>query len=462
MMVRWLLLIGSTVLAFAAPAADATDLLDAWRAALQHNLEFSAADAAHQAGQALRSQGESLWRPTVQFTGTAGRMSSESATTGAQFSAPGFPQTDGVNFSTSVNNGSLGRWSVEARQPLVSRERLARSRQLDLAANIADLEWQGARQTLMLTTAQAYFAVALAGESLRIVKQQRVAVERELDEARDRHRLGDVPVTDTYEASARAEAIRAQTLAAETDLQLAQLALSDVTGLQPESMHLLIPGSGSTPGESGALSQWLADAADRNILLRTQLTRTELATEESAKFSLAASPTIDLVAQIGRDRLNGSGDFGPASITSNNKMIGVQVSVPLYTGGYRSARQEEALHLVDKARAESDRTRQQIALQTRAAWLGLTVGAGRIGALAEALRANRARLDATRLGRKVGDRTTLDLLNAENDAANAELALLQARVALLMDRLRLSALSGRLDEASLQAVNATLGAADNR
>ena len=77
-------------------------------------------------------------------------MNSESATSGAQFSAPGFPQTDGVSFNTSVNNGALGRWVVEARQPLISRERLARSRQLELSADIAGLEWQGARQVLML------------------------------------------------------------------------------------------------------------------------------------------------------------------------------------------------------------------------------------------------------------------------------------------------------------------------
>ena len=101
-------------------------------------------------------------------------------------------------------------------------------------------------------------------------------------------------------------------------------------------------------------------------------------------------------------------------------------------------------------------------MHTRAAWLGLTVGAGRIAALAEALKANQARLDATRVGVEVGDRTTLDLLNAANDAANAELALLQARIGSLMDRLRLAALSGQLDEAQLQVVNATLQASGNR
>src|SRR5664279_2242177 len=113
-MMRSLLAIASVWLAVAASAAHAMDLIDVWRAALQHDLDFVAADAAHLAGESRRAQGESLWRPTVQVTGTAGRMTSETATNGAQFSAPGFAQTDGVNFNTSVNNGALGRWTVEA------------------------------------------------------------------------------------------------------------------------------------------------------------------------------------------------------------------------------------------------------------------------------------------------------------------------------------------------------------
>ena len=141
-----------------------------------------------------------------------------------------------------------------------------------------------------------------------------------------------------------------------------------------------------------------------------------------------------------------------------NQMIGVQLTVPLYSGGYRSARQEEALGLAEKARAEADRSRQQIAQQTRAAWLGITVGASRIAALAETAKASQARLDSTRFAHGIGDRTTLELLSAENDAANAEIALLQARIGVLVDRLRLAALAGRLDEAQLRAVNARLQA----
>ena len=66
------------------------------------------------------------------------------------------------------------------------------------------------------------------------------------------------------------------------------------------------------------------------------------------------------------------------------------------------------------------------------------------------------------MSRALWNRTTLDLLNAENDAANAELVLLQARIGSLMDRLRLAALSGQLDEAHLQSVNATLQPAGSR
>ena len=114
-MMRKFLWVLSTVLVLAAETGGAADLLDVWRAAQQHDLDFAAAGAAHEAGAARRTQAGTLWRPTVQFTGTAGRMSSETAINGAQFSAPGFGQTDGVNFNTSVTNGAMGRWTIEAR-----------------------------------------------------------------------------------------------------------------------------------------------------------------------------------------------------------------------------------------------------------------------------------------------------------------------------------------------------------
>ena len=182
----------------------------------------------------------------------------------------------------------------------------------------------------------------------------------------------------------------------------------------------------------------------------------QAAQQEVSKYSKAAATTLDLVAQAGRDQLSGNGNFGAASNTASQQMIGLQLNLPLYTGGYRNAKQEEALRLQDKASAELERAKQQISQQTRAAWLALQTGNARLLALAESHKASAARLDATRLGRQVGDRTTLDLLQAETDASSATLALLQARVELLLNQLRLHALAGQLNEPALQAVNALL------
>jgi outer membrane protein len=235
-----------------------------------------------------------------------------------------------------------------------------------------------------------------------------------------------------------------------------------VTGLPATELQTLAPAGAAPVQEVLPLAQWLAEAKASNLDLRAQTAGTQVAQQEAVKYSAEASPTLDVVAHVGQDRLSGNGDFGPASNNLNNALIGLQLTVPLYTGGYRSARQEEALRLADKAATDADRTAQQVALQTRAAWLGLTVGASRCAALAESLKATRSRLDATRVGRQVGDRTTLDLLNAENAAASAELALQQARVSLLLDRLHLAALAGRLDEGQLQSVNANLEASAAR
>ena len=187
-----------------------------------------------------------------------------------------------------------------------------------------------------------------------------------------------------------------------------------------------------------------------------QMANAHAAREQVRKFSATANTTVDLVAQAGQQRLSGSGEYGSTSNFQRQQMVGVQLTIPLYTGGYRSALLEEALRMEDKALAEVERTRQQTRQQTQAAWLGLRTGSARVGALTESLKATRARLDATRLARQVGDRTTLDLLNAENDASGSELALLQTRVDVMLNQLRLEALAGQLDESRLLPLNAQL------
>jgi outer membrane protein len=154
--------------------------------------------------------------------------------------------------------------------------------------------------------------------------------------------------------------------------------------------------------------------------------------------------------------LSGDGDFGPASNTQSQQMLGLSLNVPLYTGGYRSAKLQEAVSAQAQAEAEYELAVHQTQQQARSVWLALQTGPARLSALQAAWKASTARLDATRLGRQVGDRTTLDLLQAQNDAAQSELGWLRAQTELLQTRLQLDALTGSLTVQSLQGLNAQL------
>ena len=447
--------------ALAAPAAWATDLLQAWQAAEQHDRGHAVARAAHAAAQPRRDQASALWRPNVALTAGAGAGTSDTDVRGAQFAAPGLGTSNGVDFSTSVHGGTATRWALQASQPLYNPQRRAQQQQLGVQADQAELQWQAAQQALVLRTAQRYFDVAVAQEALAVLALQRDAVQRAATEAQDRYALGSVPITNIHEARARLATLRAQELAAQSELEVKRRLLADSTGLAGADLAVQLPAAGLARSTSAApllraLTAWQQDADATNPDIRLQTLAVDSARAEVRKHSRRAAPTLDLVAQAGQERLHGSGDFGRARNKSLNAMVGVQLNVPLWSGGMRSAKEGEALALQAQAEAQLEAVREQVAQQVHAAHLGLSVGAERVQALTENLTASEARQGATRLGQEVGDRTLLDLLSAENDSAAARLALAQARSQLLLERLRLAQLAGQLNEGTLRSVNQAL------
>lgn len=449
-------LLVAAVLALCTTAALATDLLQVWEAARQHDPQGAISQASRAAGGTRQEQAAALWRPSVGLSASAGWANGKSQMNGAQFTMPGAAPVGGASFATSVNGGTATRWSLNARQALYNPERRAQSAQLQVAAQASEHEWQLAQQDWMLQTTQRYFDVVQAERRLALVLQQQLAVDKALTEAKDRFKLGDAPVTDTHEAQARAQALAAQAIAASNELDMVRQVLADVTGLPVQTLKLQAPGRVAAGQSIEPLASWLQRAEQNNPMLKLQEAQADAAQQDIEKHRAVASPTLDLVAQASRDRLSGSGDFGSASNTQSQQMVGVMLNVPLYTGGWRSAKLQEATHLHDKARAELERSRQQVGQMTRAAWQAVQSGQARLAALDAARTASQARLASTQLGRQVGDRTTLDLLNAQNDASAAELFWLQGQIDTLIAQLRLHAMAGQLGVSQLQTLNATL------
>ena len=308
----------------------------------------------------------------------------------------------------------------------------------------------------MLLTAQRYFNLLLAERQEQVLKNQYAAVNRSLTEAKDRFAVGDLPVTDTHEAAARAEGLKAQLLAAGSEVQMARTVLAESTRLSADALKPMTPKGDAAVTVVPDWAQVLEQVREANTGVRLQKAQQDVARAELKKHQRSGGVTLDLVASAGRDRLSGDGDFGPSTNSQSQQMLGLSLNVPLYTGGWRSAKLQEAVDAQARAAAEVDLAVQQAQHQARTVWLALETGPARLAAMKAAWQASTARLDATRLGRQVGDRTTLALLQAENDAAQAELAWLRAQTELLLTRLQLDALTGNLSVQSLQALNAHL------
>ncbi len=441
--------------ALCTPAAQALDLLQIWEQARQHDPQMQVVQATRSSVQAFEAQAQSLWRPAVMGSATVGAMSADTRTTGAQFAVGAQPPMAG-DFATSAKGATSTRWSLQARQPLYSPERRAQQLQLQQAAGVAEWRADLAQQQFMLLTVQRYFNVLLAERQQQVLKSQYAAVQRSLTEAQDRFAIGDLPVTDTHEAAARASGLLAQLLATDSELQMARQVLAESTRWPVDALKPSAPQATSVVSAAPPLDLVLSQVREANTGLQLKKAQWNVARQEVSKHQATGAVTLDLVAQAGRERLSGDGDFGPASNTQRQQMLGLSLNVPLYTGGYRSAKLQEAVSAQAQAEAEYELSVQQTQQQARSVWLALQTGPARLSALQAAWTASTARLDATRLGRQVGDRTTLELLQAENDAAQAELAWLRAQTELLLTRLQLDALMGQLSVQSLQAINAQL------
>ena len=437
------------------PSVQALDLLQTWEQARQHDPQMQVVSATRLSVQAYEAQAKALWRPVLMGNASVGAMSADTSTQGAQFAVGGQLPMPG-SFATSASAATSTRWSLQAKQALYSPERQAQQAQLQKAASVTELRADLAQQQFIQLTAQRYFNLLLAERQQQVLKNQYAAVSRSLNEVKDRFALGDLPVTDTHEATARATGLQAQLLAAESDVQVARSVLAESTRLSADALKPQAPKAELALTAVPALTQVQEQVRQANTGVLLQKAQWDVAKQELKKHERSGGVTLDLVASAGRDRLSGEGDFGPSSNTQSQQMLGLSLNVPLYTGGWRSGKLQEAESAADKASAEYDLALQQAQQQARAVWLSLQTGPARLAAMKASWQASAARLDATRLGRQVGDRTTLELLQAENDAAQAELAWLRAQTDLMLTRLQLDALTGAMSVQSLQALNAHL------
>ena len=443
-------LIAALALAGITSAAQAADLMGAWQAALARDPEIAAARALHEQATFRQEQAKALWAPMVSAGGAVGIGGADSRTKGAE----AMGQSD-VTFKTNVNAGALTRASIGAQKAWISPEREAQSKQLELSAQIAQTQWQQAQQALIMRTAQRYFDVVGAEQTLTVLQRQQKAMQQAAAEISKRQSVGDASVMDVQEANARVSEIRAHVLTHENNLANKKVAYRQLTGQEPTQL-LPIGNINLTPANLADANTWVLRAKQQSPSLQMMGLQQAIQGQEAKRVKAGNAMTVDWVAQAQMDRLSGQGMYGSASNQTAQYMVGIQLNAPLSTGGMVESREREALKQVEKLRYDQEAVEQQVEQQVRDAWQSLSTAQARLQALSQSEQASKARLTSTRQAHRTGARTTNELLGAEHDAAQAELAVVQLRIQTAMEQLRLSAASGELGEAQLRQVNALL------
>ena len=443
-------LIAALALAGITSAAQAADLMGAWQAALARDPEIAAARALHEQATFRQEQAKALWAPMVSAGGAVGIGGADSRTKGAE----AMGQSD-VTFKTNVNAGALTRASIGAQKAWISPEREAQSKQLELSAQIAQTQWQQAQQALIMRTAQRYFDVVGAEQTLTVLQRQQKAMQQAAAEISKRQSVGDASVMDVQEANARVSEIRAHVLTHENNLANKKVAYRQLTGQEPTKL-LPIGNIHLTPPNLADANTWVLRAKQQSPSIQMMGLQQAIQGQEAKRVKAGNAMTVDWVAQAQMDRLSGQGMYGSASNQTAQYMVGIQLNAPLSTGGMVESREREALKQVEKLRYDQEAVEQQVEQQVRDAWQSLSTAQARLHALSQSEQASKARLTSTRQAHRTGARTTNELLGAEHDAAQAELALVQLRIQTAMEQLRLSAASGELGETQLRQVNALL------
>jgi outer membrane protein len=417
-------------------------LADIYNQALAHDPTLASALNANQAAQEIIEQGKALYRPVVNFNAGANASYTDISFTGLK-----------VPFAPGTQAFAGYQYGVEAHQPLYRKQNLVQMDQAKTQVSQADKQLYLTQQTLILRTTQAYFDVLLAQDKIDLMQAQKTAILSQLEQAKANFDAGTVTITDVNDAQARYDLITAQEIAAINDHQIALRAVQAITGEIPQKLATVKTDIKTHALEQG-MDKWLEVAAENDLNIQISQDAVKLSEQEVERANAGHLPTVDAVASV--TETYASGSFYGFGSDLKNSTIGVQMQLPLYQGGSTSSHVRQALFNKQKAQDDLEIARRQMQQNTQSAYLNLSTSIAQVKAYEQALTSSQSQLDSTKVGYDVGVRTSVDVLNAQQQLFGAKRDLLQARYSYLVNIIRLKAASGVIAETDLADINQQL------
>ena len=432
------------------PLASKTDLVSVYQQAVNNNADLAAARAQFRARQEVVPQARAGLLPNL----SAGAELSDTET----------------DVNTSMGSTSLSRsgtaYQATLSQPIFRADRWFQLKAAEAVSEQAAIEYSITEQDLILQSAQAYFAVLRAQDNLAAVKAEEAAFKRQLDQANERFEVGLSDKTDVLEAQAGFDTARANRSIAQRQVEDAFQALYTLTNreyLALEGIRHTLPVLAPVPNEAKA---WVDTATRQNLNLLAVNYAVTAAEETLRQRRSGHAPTLDAVASYRKGDNDALGFSNSQSIPGfdmprytgdvEQRSIGLQLNIPLYSGGLTTSQSREAYYQLSQSEQQRESLRRQVVEATRNLHRAVNTDIEQVQARRQSIISNQSALEATEIGYQVGTRNIVDVLDTQRRLYAAVRDYNNARYDYILDNLRLKQAAGTLNPDDLQQLAAYL------
>ena len=424
-------------------SAYAQDLRQIYEAAKANDATIRASRASVQGERERISQAQAQRLPNISLNAARNYNDLTSHTR----DVPGRP-------TTAQNTYYSSNQSLTVRQPIYRPFLSATLRQAQAQVADAEATLEKDEQSLAMKVGEAYFDALLAEDQLDLIRAQKTTYNAQLDASRKRLAAGYGVRTDIDEAQAQLDMTLARELEARQNVDYTRRRLEVMTGGAISVLAKLDTLKFSpTPPTPDSLDAWTQRAEEASPELQSLRAQLDAAGAEIEKAKSGHKPTLDAVAQWSR-----SNSDSVTSVNSryDNKVVGLQLTVPLYGGGYVSSTVRQAVAIQERAREMLEAVRRDLGVRVHREFRAVTEGVLKIRALEQAVVSAEQAVLSNQKSFAAGSRTMLDVLNAEQQKTLSQRDLAQARYLYLVARMRLQALAGEDREATVNEASSWL------
>lgn len=358
----------------------------------------------------------------------------------------------------SNENTTLG-YNLSMSMPLYDPDTRLAIDQADVAIQQAEANFETERQNLMMRVAEAYFNILARQDDVRFTESTRTALARQLEQTQQRFEVGLIAITDVQEAQAGYDAAVADVIRTKNLVDNARESLREITGTYYETLSSLKGDAPLLRPAPADIKKWSEMALASNSSIKATQLAVELARQDIERARTGEMPSVDLAASHGYSHVLRGDTAQNASDGNTSNQVGVTVSYNLYTGGAVRSQIRIAQQQYTKALDNLEQVRRSIETQVHNAYLSVISNISQVEALRQAVRSQETALEAIQTGFDVGTRTSVDVLDAQQNLLGALRDYSQARYNYVLATLQLKQAAGTLSAEDLMAINGWLSTA---